>query len=184
MQLTKLKEDILNDVKQELLKTGQVMPVGMVFQGKECDMVPIVFYNPEEKQDAYYNFGKEAVIRRSIPELIVCACKAAGRHYKDDKEKEYIEQNYETESPFTYPEDMRLDLILLFGIRFKRDVSKSSIFSLMQYYTKKDNEIVFGEKNEFTSLFDDVKDWNQHHLIRCILAGIGEGIKKKRNLVS
>lgn len=110
--MNKLIESLIGKAKELLEKDGHLAPVALAMKGENV-IAPIMleFETDNEKYATYRAVGDEA--KRLSVDRVVMINDAAMRRYDNPEESEKALKNYATESPLTYPEDMREDGIFV-----------------------------------------------------------------------
>lgn len=147
------KEPIFKDLvlnffemtKKQMIEKHEFMPLAIPFsyfnedEEKEFEPMPFLFDDDFDKVQLSFATGVRCRFK-GAPALILVN-QGFGKTWKTEEERKYIEENWNTERPTTYPKSMRINYLLINFVDFLDP--KDSVTLVSQYYEKENGEIFF-----------------------------------------
>lgn len=158
-----MMDDLLKQIhffaKKILKERGSLSPVAfLVRDGEFSSPMLLDFSNDHKKYTSCIEIGLTA--QKINSDRIILVNDIAMRTVNSLEEAEYIKDNYDHESPLSYPESMRIDGILFIDINIS--TNKRSIY--LQKYKKSSQDLVFLDLDHQTN-FDGA-------LIQAVMKGL------------
>ena len=139
-----LLEDINTVAKKNLEKNGKLAPIAFVI--KDTQMIAPILLDFRAPQEIYLSCKYAGAIAKYLnADAIILISDVAMREYKSKEEEDFAAKNYSTESPLSYPENMRTDGIFFLVI----DLETKKAECCMQLYEKKDDNFIFKNLDDF-----------------------------------
>lgn len=142
--MNKIIKSLLEIAKKILKNEGFLIPQAFFIKDNEKGMVRISpnFKTAEEKYKSCIAIGLTA--KQVGANSIILLNDVASKTYSKEN-ADYVEKNYNTESPLTYPESQRDDGIMIMYM----DMKTKKIDAYFQKYKKQGNNIKFYKIKEF-----------------------------------
>lgn len=112
---------IIGLVKEAMEKTKKCPPMVICFKGEK--IIHLSGLCTDETKHAFYR-AVGALCKKEGCDFIMIINDAAIKAFKNPEDYKNMIDNYETESPLTYPKSMRTDCIILIGYAFATEESK------------------------------------------------------------
>ena len=142
--MKKLVEKLSKTAMTNLERDGFLTPVALLIRGKHILMPIIIHYETDEdKYKNYYLVGK--VAKSYSADAIILVNDAAMRGFEKLEDFQYAKKNYASESPLTYPESMRKEVIVILVI----DLVSKEITGYFQQYAKEGTKFSFRRMKNF-----------------------------------
>ena len=176
MELKEMLNWALEAAKQNLMASGELLPVALMFKAGDLQTVmPLPFKNPEEKYRAMTVAGCFA--RKMGADVLVTVCDAAMREFKSAEDAKYMEEHYETERPLAQPKCLRTECLVAQGFEFP---SKASLTCILPYTGEHPNYTFeeMSEPHECEGAIPDAVREGWDHINAAIESGeLKEGIE-------
>lgn len=133
-----------------LKKEGHLNPIAFLLDSdRVITIVELKFTDDEEKYKSYLAVGK--IAEKAKANRVILINDVAARIYKTKKEAEYAYENYDHESPLSYPESMRLDGILFIDINIESECIKEYFLR----YERENEEFKFHKLSKLGSFVEE-----------------------------
>jgi len=110
-------QDISKIAQENIEKDDYLQPMAFII--KEGEIVPMSLSNTDDeaKFRSYTDVG--LVAQKLAADKVILLADVAARIVDNPEDAKYVQENYSTESPLSYPESLRLDGILFLVVELK-----------------------------------------------------------------
>ena len=166
--LEEAKKMTVDNLKDCIGKGETFMPTAFFeTEDKKKGIIMLPFGNEKEKEAVCKQLGRTLIDHNVKKFLLVTD---AAMRIMDKKNAQYTQDNYESESPLTYPESMRTECLVHLSVDFTKETKESTECSVW-CYKKENKEVIFLEEKSMGNDF-------QSKLLAYIAEGVQERIQE------